>query len=76
MSTYTNTDNHPGVIKSQRRIRPKQKIELHKQFKVPIEGLTPLAEEITIKKEKPLPYKQAEQTKPVEVKTQELDRRE
>ena len=28
------------------------KIELHKQFKVPIDGLIPLAEEITIQKEK------------------------
>ena len=28
------------------------KIELHKQFKVPIDGLTPIAEEITIAKEK------------------------
>ena len=33
LSTYTNTDNHPGVIKTQRRVRPSQrmKIELHKQ---------------------------------------------
>lgn len=32
LSTYTNTDNHPGVIKTTRRIRPSQqmKIELHK----------------------------------------------
>jgi len=32
LSTYTNTDNHPGVIKTQRRVRPSQrmKIELHK----------------------------------------------
>lgn len=28
------------------------KIELHKQFKVPIDGLIPIAEEITIHKEK------------------------
>ena len=28
------------------------KIELHKQFKVPVDGLIPLAEEITLKKEK------------------------
>ena len=50
LSTYTNTDNHPGVIKTTRRVRPSQrmKIELHKQFKVPIDGLIPLAEEITI----------------------------
>ena len=54
LSTYTNTDNHPGVIKTQRRVRPSQrmKIELHKQFKVPVDGLIPLAEEITIQKEK------------------------
>lgn len=36
------------------------KIELHKQFKVPIDGLIPLAEEITMKKEK----KAAEDNKP------------
>lgn len=32
LTTYTNTDNHPGVIKTQRRVRPSQrmKIELHK----------------------------------------------
>ena len=31
-STYTNTDNHPGVIRTQRRVRPsdRMKIELHK----------------------------------------------
>ena len=54
LSTYTNTDNHPGVIRTQRRVRPSQrmKIELHKQFKVPIDGLIPLAEEITLKKER------------------------
>lgn len=54
LSTYTNTDNHPGVIKTTRRVRPSQrmKIELHKQFKVPIDGLIPLAEEITLIKEK------------------------
>ena len=40
MSTYTNTDNHPGIIKTEKRIvRPKVKIELHKQLKVPLEGL-------------------------------------
>lgn len=50
LSTYTNTDNHPGVIITQRRVRPSQrkKIELHKQFKVPVDGLIPLAEEITL----------------------------
>ena len=32
LTTYTNTDNHPGVIKTERRVRPSQrmKIELHK----------------------------------------------
>lgn len=32
LSTYTNTDNHPGVIKTNRRVRPNKniKIELHK----------------------------------------------
>lgn len=52
LSTYTNTDNHPGVIKSERRVKPKNKIELHKAFKVPVDGLMPIAEEILIKKEK------------------------
>lgn len=54
LSTYTNTDNHPGLIKTTRRVRPSQrmKIELHKQFKVPMDGLIPLAEEITLAKEK------------------------
>ena len=54
LTTYTNTDNHPGVITTQRRIKPNQrnKIELHKQFKVPLDGLTPLAEEIIVQKEK------------------------
>jgi len=28
------------------------KIELHKQFRVPIDGLTPMAEEIVLSKEK------------------------
>jgi len=54
LTTYTNTDNHPGVIKTERRVRPgeRMKIELHKQFRVPIDGLIPLAEEINIQKEK------------------------
>lgn len=54
LTTYTNTDNHPGVITTQRRIKPNQrnKIELHKQFKVPLDGLTSLAEEIIVQKEK------------------------
>lgn len=33
------------------------KIELHKQFRVPIDGLMPIAEEITIQKEKKLKEK-------------------
>ena len=45
LSTYTNTDNHPAVVKTQGRVvRTKQRIELHKQFKVPLDGL--MAEEI------------------------------
>ena len=54
LSTYTNTDNHPGVIKTTRRVKPssRMKIELHKAFKVPIDGLAPIAEEIIIQKEK------------------------
>ena len=45
MSTYTNTDNHPAVVKTSGRVvRTKQPIELHKQFKVPLDGL--MAEEI------------------------------
>jgi hypothetical protein len=50
VSTYTNTDNHPGVIKTTKRIRAaqKMKIELHKAFRVPVDGLTPMAEEIII----------------------------
>lgn len=52
LTTYTNTDNHPGVIKTTRRVRPKAKIELHKQFRVPVDGLIPLAEEIVVAKEK------------------------
>lgn len=54
LTTYTNTDNHPGVIRTERRIKPSErnKIMLHKQFKVPVDGLIPVAEEITIQKEK------------------------
>lgn len=54
LSTYTNTDNHPGVIKTTKRIKPSQKmkIELHKAFRVPIDGLMPIAEEIILQKEK------------------------
>ena len=54
LTTHTNTDNHPGVIKTERRVKPSQRmqIQLHKQFRVPIDGLIPLAEEVTIQKEK------------------------
>lgn len=41
MSTYTNTDNHPGIIKTSRIVKAKNKMELHKQFKVPLAGLMP-----------------------------------
>jgi protein LTV1 len=51
LSTYTNTDNHPGVIKTTRRVKPKATIQLHKQFRVPLDGLTPIAEEIEVLKE-------------------------
>lgn len=55
LTTQTNTDNHPGIIKTIRKIvKPKMKMELHKQFKVPIEGLAPMAEEVKILKEKKL----------------------
>lgn len=39
LTTFTNTDNHPGVIKTTRVVKQKAKIELHKQFKVPVDGL-------------------------------------
>ena len=80
LSTYTNTDNHPGVIKTQRRVRPSErmKIELHKQFRVPVDGLGVIAEEITIQKEKKLKEKESkpyiEQT--VNVAKTEGDRKE
>ena len=79
LSTYTNTDNHPGVIKTQKRIRPSQKmkIELHKAFRVPVDGLMPLAEEITIQKDKKReekkvgPYLVAEKTDDKKPKAEE-----
>jgi hypothetical protein len=51
LTTYTNTDNHPGVIKFTPKVKVnhKAKIELHTQFKVPIsglDGLIPIAEEV------------------------------
>jgi protein LTV1 len=30
LSQYTNTDNHPGLIKTTRRVKPKASIQLHK----------------------------------------------
>ena len=30
LTTQTNTDNHPGIIKTTRVVKPKVKIELHK----------------------------------------------
>lgn len=51
LTTHTNTDNHPAIIKTAGRIvrTGKQRIELHKQFKVPLDGL--MAEEIEVRKE-------------------------
>lgn len=50
LTTLTNTDNHPGVIKFNRKIKTNlNAIILDKQFKVPVEsmgGLIPTAEEI------------------------------
>jgi len=41
LTTYTNTDNHPGLIKYAPKVKAsrKNKILLDKQFKVPVEGL-------------------------------------
>lgn len=54
LTTYTNTDNHPGIIKFVKKVKTKSNaIILDKQFKVPIEsmnGLIPTAEEIQVKK--------------------------
>ena len=55
LSTYTNTDNHPSLIKFVPKVKTNKDkmIMLHKQFKVPIgglDGLIPIAEEIEIKK--------------------------
>jgi protein LTV1 len=57
LSTFTNTDNHPSVIKFVPKVKTNQKmkIELHKQFKVPVDGLNgliPIAEEVIVKKKK------------------------
>ena len=48
LSTLTNKDNHPGIIKTNRVVKlRKHKLEMHKQLKVPIDGL--IAEEIEVK---------------------------
>jgi hypothetical protein len=57
LTTYTNTDNHPGVIKFNPKVKVNKKaqIQLHSQFKVPVDGLNgliPTAEEIAFKKER------------------------
>ena len=55
------------------------KIELHKQFRVPIDGLTPIAEEIIIAKDKKKqqdkagPYKVAEAEKEVDSESSDED---
>ena len=43
LTTFTNTDNHPGVIRTTRVVKTntKNRMELHKQFQVPLEGLSP-----------------------------------
>lgn len=53
LTTHTNTDNHPGIIKFTPKIKVKNQIILDKQFKVPIDGLNgliPTAEVISQKK--------------------------
>lgn len=53
LTQNTNTDNHPGIIKFTPKIKVKNQIKLHSQFKVPVEGLnglTPIAEVIEVKK--------------------------
>jgi protein LTV1 len=54
LSTYTNTDNHPGVIRTTKRIRANKRgeIALGTQFRVPLDGLMPQGEIILAKKEK------------------------
>lgn len=44
LSTFSNTDNHPAIIKTNRIVKTKKIMELDKQFRVPIEGL--MAEEL------------------------------
>ena len=54
LTTLTNTDNHPHVIKYVPKVKPNSNaIMLDKQFKVPVgalDGLIPTAEEISKKK--------------------------
>jgi len=59
LSTFTNTDNHPNLIKYVPKVKPSQKLkmELHKQFKIQVpvgglDGLTPIAEVIPMEKSK------------------------
>lgn len=62
LSTYSNLDNHPGIIKYVPKSKNSNinKIILDKQFKVPIDGLSgliPIAEEVEKKKQKKLKLK-------------------
>jgi hypothetical protein len=55
LTTNTNCDNHPGIIKFIPKIKVKNRVQLHTQFLVPVEGLNgliPIAEVIEAKKEK------------------------
>ncbi|CDW89648.1 UNKNOWN [Stylonychia lemnae] len=67
LSTFTNTDNHPGVIKTTRTVKVNnKKMELHKQFKVPIEGLMAMEIDVPretkkLKKNAKGPYEQVEE---------------
>ena len=62
VSTLTNTDNHPGVIRTTRVVKvSKHKIELDKQFQVPLEGL--VAVEVTKKTVKPYAVEEIESDK-------------
>jgi len=66
LSTFTNTDNHPGVIKTTRVVKFNQhKLDINKQFKVPLNGL--IAEEIDLSnKEKETPSEQQVATEEIE----------
>lgn len=58
------------------------KIELHKQFRVPVDGIMPIAEEIIIKKEKKKvldaqrPYKNSDDAVPQNEAIQEKDKKD